>query len=77
MSLNDQKAHNVFKKAVCFNWKMIASQCCVGFSHTKMQISHEDTYTHTYTYIYICIYIYVLPPLEPPWSTRNKAPIES
>ena len=24
-----------------FNWMIIALQCCVGFSHTTMRISHK------------------------------------
>ena len=26
-----------------FNWRVIALQCCVGFSHTSMWISHRYT----------------------------------
>ena len=27
----------------CFNWRKIALQCCVGFCHTTMRISHNYT----------------------------------
>ena len=34
----------VFFLNLFFNWGKIALQCCVGFCHTTMQISHNYTY---------------------------------
>ena len=42
------------RTSFCFIWRIIALQCCVGFCHTMMQISH------------IYVYIYPLPPEPPP-----------
>ena len=37
-------------------------QCCVGFSHTTMQISHNDTYIP---------FLPSIPPLPPPHPSRS------
>ena len=31
-------------KNLFFNWRKIALQCCIGFCHTAVQISHNYTY---------------------------------
>ena len=37
---------------LCFNWKIIGLQYCIGFCCTTTQISHN--------YVYICVCIYIL-----------------
>ena len=36
-----------FLSVYFFNWRKVALQCCVGFCHTTMQISHNYTYIHS------------------------------
>ena len=31
----------LFKKILSFNWRKIALQCCIGFCHTRIQISYN------------------------------------
>ena len=44
-------------KQTCFliliflNWRIIVLQCCGGFCHISMQISHSYIYIHTHTHI--------------------------
>ena len=43
----------VYNSLKFFNWRKIALQClqcCVGFCHITMKISHNYTHTHTYTH---------------------------
>ena len=51
----------VFFLILIFNWRIIALECCVGFYHTAVQISHKCVCINIYIYIYIyvCVYIYI------------------
>ena len=40
----DQIFSEHFIFLIYFNWRIIASQCCVGFCHTSIWMSHRYTY---------------------------------
>ena len=60
----------VFFLILIFNWRIIALECCVGFYHTTVQISHKCVCINIYIYIYIYIpSLSRLPPNHPHHST--------
>ena len=49
-----------------FNWRKIALQCCVGFCHTTMQISHKG--------VCVCMYpLTLVPPSNPSPLSHHRA----
>ena len=62
-------------KQTCFlfliflNWRIIVLQCCGGFCHIPMQISHSYVYIYIYMYVYIHTHTHIpshLASLSPP-----------
>ena len=41
---NPKSKPHLSQRTLLFDWRKIASQCCVGFCHTAVQASHNYTY---------------------------------